>query len=456
MRTMEMEKGKTRRRIWLTGLLVLGILFGVLCMKPDHVQAATTYKSGKTTYTLKVINEKVYLYGKTGTGKTKYLTKISNRGYSPRFLFKYSDKLYFTFWGEDCPHIGYYDLSKKKERIASSQGAVGIQCAYKRYGRYLPYMSYFRNLCVLDLKTGKEKIIQKNCRYAMVSNNILYYVKVCKSYSYPTADVVVARCTMTGTSKKNLSCVFRIYGPVTKLTTKTITYRGKSGSCTRTYVKKVTPKISFSSSGSTGGSSCKLSVKTTPGSQKITWSSSNTGIATVSGGTVTAKRSGTVTITASMKYGGKMYSVRKKIVIGYRKSYGSWSAWSLNPASSSSSLEVQTTALYRYYYFYCPVCGGREPYQGLSDCHRYSLKLSDGHAGWFPTPYSQCNSQPYSYTTAKRYTTSLGGGQIWNFTAAEINCNTIGYYSYEALDTIIRRGYRTRSVYTSYYIKSIN
>lgn len=219
-------------------------------------------------------------------------------------------------------------------------------------------------------------------------------------------------------------------------------------------VPEIQPSI-WISGGSTGSASCTLYAHYTPQSVGISWTSSNPGVATVKNGVVTAKAGGQATITASITYNGRTYSASKRITVRENVAYGSWSAWSLDEAVGSANLEVRTTALYRYYYFYCPVCGGREPYQGKSDCGRYSLSLSDGHAGWFTVPYSESNSRTYSYSAAKSYTTSLGDGMIWNFTTAEKDVHTIGYYSWEALDTIIRRGYSTRRVYRSYTISSV-
>lgn len=81
--------------------------------------------------------------------------------------------------------------------------------------------------------------------------------------------------------------------------------------------------------------------------------------------------------------------------------YGSWSDWSDTQQSSSDSKQVESRKVYRYYCFYCPVCGGREPYQGASDCRRYNLTLANGQVTWSTIPYSACNSQGYSYTSRK-------------------------------------------------------
>lgn len=123
---------------------------------------------------------------------------------------------------------------------------------------------------------------------------------------------------------------------------------------------------------------------------------------------------------------------------------GGWSAWSTEPIAESNSTEVQTTTLYRYYYFYCPVCGGREPLAGKSDCGQYTLSLSDAQEGWFPISYGSCNPQRYSYTKAKYYTTSLGDSKIWNFSAGNLGSTAVGTKDSDSNAIVIKTGYRYR------------
>ena len=132
--------------------------------------------------------------------------------------------------------------------------------------------------------------------------------------------------------------------------------------------------------------------------------------------------------------------------------YGDWSSWSLDAVSKSDSREVETTAMYRYYYFYCPVCGRHEPFQGMSDCGQYSLSSGDSYIGWFTTPYDQSNYQGFSYTNAKYYTTSLGDGQTWCFSAGNLSSSAIGTKDSDSDAVVITTGYRyrTRSQSTVY------
>ncbi len=63
------------------------------------------------------------------------------------------------------------------------------------------------------------------------------------------------------------------------------------------------------------GDSKTLSVTTSPSGQSVTWSSSNTAVATVSGGTITAQAEGSATITASMTVNGSTYQATCAVTV---------------------------------------------------------------------------------------------------------------------------------------------
>ncbi|MDY3998713.1 MAG: Ig-like domain-containing protein [Blautia sp.] len=224
--------------------------------------------------------------------------------------------------------------------------------------------------------------------------------------------------------------------------------------------KPLATTLTLKCSGSTGKRTITLKAASSLGG-KITWSTSNSRVATVSSnGTVTAKGNGSAKITAKVTVNGITASKSYTVTVGTKSStsYGAWSSWSLTPVSGTSTREVQTKAFYRYYCFLCPVCGRREPFQGISDCHRYTLSLSNGVVKWSSIPYYMCNSQFYSYTNLKRYTTSLGDGLLWNFSAGNINDTAIGTKDASGPDTeIIKCGYRWRSksTKTTNYIKTV-
>nr|WP_294662065.1 CHAP domain-containing protein [uncultured Blautia sp.] len=121
-----------------------------------------------------------------------------------------------------------------------------------------------------------------------------------------------------------------------------------------------------------------------------------------------------------------------------------WSAWQTEPVTSGETVDVASEKVYRYYYFYCPVCGGREPFQGLSDCGQYTLTLSDAHTGWFTLPYAQSNPQSYNYTTAKVYTTAPDGNR-WNFSKSNLNDTALGTLDAGNSAVVITTGYRSRT-----------
>lgn len=133
-------------------------------------------------------------------------------------------------------------------------------------------------------------------------------------------------------------------------------------------------------------------------------------------------------------------------------SWGNWSSWSTTAQTSSDTKQVQTRTEYRYYCFLCPVCGGREPIQGPSDCRQYNLTLSNAVTAWFPIAYNKCTSYVYSYATYKRYTESLGDGLRWNFSAGNLNSTAVGTKDTDSDAVVIRRAYRyqTRSKSTVY------
>lgn len=223
-----------------------------------------------------------------------------------------------------------------------------------------------------------------------------------------------------------------------------------------TVVKRDTTKGSLSLSGSASGSNtCTLKAKTYPSDAKVTWVTSNAAVATVSDGKVTAKGAGSAIITAKITYKNKTYTASKKVTVGAVKSYGAWSSWSMTPAYASDSMEVRMAPLYRYYCFYCPVCGGREPFSGNSDCYQYTLDGGDWQEIWSPIAYSQCNGSQWPLASNKMYTTSLGDGQIWNFGTANLYDTACGTMDSGSGAVVIQQGYSTRSIRTSYVISNV-
>ena len=104
--------------------------------------------------------------------------------------------------------------------------------------------------------------------------------------------------------------------PGTATITAKITCAGKtySASCTVT-VETPSVTLSASSMEMSIGVTAELRASTTPGGASVTWSSSNTSVATVSGGKVTAVGSGRATITAQITYGGRNYTASCTVTV---------------------------------------------------------------------------------------------------------------------------------------------
>lgn len=130
--------------------------------------------------------------------------------------------------------------------------------------------------------------------------------------------------------------------------------------------------------------------------------------------------------------------------------WGSWSTYTTSAVSPSSTRQVRTATLYRYYYFLCPSCGAHEPFWGTSDCGK-AIPSSAWHEKWSTTPYSKSNYQKFSYTSARYYTTSLGDGQLWIFGSANLNDTAVGTIDSGSEAVVIKTGYSYRD-----YIKKTN
>lgn len=129
--------------------------------------------------------------------------------------------------------------------------------------------------------------------------------------------------------------------------------------------------------------------------------------------------------------------------------WSSWSAYSATPIASSSTVQVRTVPLYRYYYYLCPSCGAHEPFYGTSDCGA-TIPQGNWHEQWSTVPYSQSNYKTFSYTTWKYYTTSLGDGQIWIFSSGNLNDTAIGTKDSDGSNDVIKTGYSFRTYIEQY------
>lgn len=113
--------------------------------------------------------------------------------------------------------------------------------------------------------------------------------------------------------------------------TVTVTYEGKNTTfCV--IVNAPTITLSATSKSMKVGETTTLTATTTPSGQSVTWSSSNTSVATVSNGIITAKATGTATITAKFTYNGISYSKTCSVTVTSAP----------NPEPTLSSISIAT------------------------------------------------------------------------------------------------------------------
>ena len=104
--------------------------------------------------------------------------------------------------------------------------------------------------------------------------------------------------------------------PGTAKITASFVYGGKtfSASCSVT-VKKVSLELNAHERSVMIGETSSLTATTSPGGLNVTWESTNNMVASVDGGKIIAKAPGTIIITASMIYNGKIYSDKCSLTV---------------------------------------------------------------------------------------------------------------------------------------------
>lgn len=145
----------------------------------------------------------------------------------------------------------------------------------------------------------------------------------------PSGTKLTWKCSNTSVATVNESGKVTAVSNGSATITASFVYNGETikATCSVT-VKKPTVKISSNSGSMYPGDTKSLTASVDPSGSSVTWSSSNTNVATVSGGTITAKSGGSATITASITYAGKTYSDSCSISVG---------ALSLSLSSNSGS-----------------------------------------------------------------------------------------------------------------------
>ena len=136
-----------------------------------------------------------------------------------------------------------------------------------------------------------------------------------------TAKVTPANSTVTWKSS-NTGVAMVSNGKITAISNSTATitasfrYNGVeySTTCSVTVIK---PTITLSSSSGSiyQGDSITISATTKPGGYTVSWTTSNSSVASVSSGKITGKSAGTATITAKFTYAGNTYSTSYSITV---------------------------------------------------------------------------------------------------------------------------------------------
>lgn len=331
---------------------------------------------------------------------------------------------------------------KSLNGISTAQGYyTSFVCKQRHF--HLNYYGGFTgyDYCGYQMKSGKISVYAQK-QYEALPNKTTIKVNG-KTASANTYNNAVRNCV---TDKKY------VYYRNTASNRKKYLY--STGKVTN-LVSAVKPSVSISKSIVSGKSTGKLIAKTVPGNAVVKWVSSNSSIVSVDqNGNLRAKGKGSATITASMTYGGAQYSNSITVSTSAASKYGGWSKWTLKEIPKATGRQVEIKPFYRYYCFECPVCGGREPFQGTSDCGRYTLGTGNKKVLWSMTPYTKANPRKYSYTSKKYYTESLGDGKRWSFSAGNLNAVKTGTLDADGSGTaVIVNGYRSRTMSNYYYFK---
>lgn len=193
-----------------------------------------------------------------------------------------------------------------------------------------------------------------------------------------------------------------------------------------------------------------LETSTGSSSSKSGWELANTTYAWGNYGSWSPWQTSSVSSSDSRKVETKtQYSYRTKSTSQQYSSWGGWSSWQNSSVSANDLRDVQSATFYRYYYYYCPYCGGHEPFTGKSDCGQMiPTNGSTWNETWSTIPYSQSNYHSFNYTSRKYYTESIGDGQRWCFSSGNLYDTAPGTIDADASSAVIKTmyRYRTRSV----------
>ena len=278
---------------------VLVVLTAIVMMGlgAKSVAAATEVPITKVTFPTAIT---VY------TGETKTLTvgaNPTNTTYKTAITWKVDDQGFFTSkvngTGTKANQASSISITGKK---ACTTGTV--KASIKVYDSTGKYIKTYAGTCKVTVKAAvalKSISLSKTSATVNVGSSLTLGV----NYN-PTNTTVAKNVTWTSSNTKVATVAGgKVVAKAPGTVTVTAKVGGKSATCKVTVKAPITSvKLSKTSATINVGSNLGLSVTYSPAnttdSKTITWTSSNTAVATVSKGTITGKKAGTATITAKM------------------------------------------------------------------------------------------------------------------------------------------------------------
>lgn len=253
--------------------------------------------------TLKLSTYNISMYN----GQTAALTATATPGYTIE-------------WSSSNPSVATYSNGKI---TAKAPGSTTINATIS-YTNASGYGSAIFNTCSVTVKPyadipGKPKVTVNGntvtVSWSSAKNASSYEAYLLTKpwgwndvkYSKKNLAGNVTSCTFTNVADADEYAAFVLACP----------YKSAQNQSPWTYftVQPGKIKLNQSSLSMKAGDTENLTAATTPANQSVTWSSSDSSIATVNGGTITALRAGTVTITAKMSYQSKEVSASCSVTV---------------------------------------------------------------------------------------------------------------------------------------------
>lgn len=214
--------------------------------------------------------------------------------------------------GEDAPSSQKKDFGKTLTLSSTEPTRNGYEflgwatSSTATSASYQPEDDYTNNDDITLFAVWEENVVLSSISVYSNPNKLGYYLgdsfdstglKIKLTYSDGSTEIITSGFTLSYSNFKTT--------PGTK--TITVSYKGQK---TTFNVTVVTPYITLSSSSKSLiiGDTSTITATTTPFAQPVTWTSSNTSVATVANGVITANAEGTAVITAEFTYNGITYS----------------------------------------------------------------------------------------------------------------------------------------------------